>query len=112
MKNNTITINKTKFTIIKSNTRRGHNLINAYERSRKYSLEDAYKSHSAEKEWGFRECERIKGDMEGEYGRIIGFNSCFFSYAFKLPEYCVSEEGYDLGDHIIYITAAYNYIIL
>ena len=82
-------------------TKKAKNFIRRYFNSGYYTLNDCYNNYSYKKQKAYDYCISKMLQMGGENGCIIGFNSCFFTYAFqadtKLIVICpVNEYEIDL----------------
>ena len=82
---------------LNKNTQKAQRFIWEYVRTEKYNLDDCYQNYSYAKERAFDYCINKQNKLGGYDGRIIGYNTCFFSYAFmtednKLIVICPSNE--------------------
>lgn len=85
-------------------TKRQQSIINSYNRSNMYSLNDAYKSYSVYKA---RAEQSILNEMQknGGWGyRILGANSCQFSCAYLINN---KDDG---NIKIVYHTASNRFV--
>ena len=67
-------------------TQKAKNYIRAYKNSTNYRLEDCYNNYSYAKEKAFDYCINKMQEMGGCGGFIIGYNTCFFSFAFVVND--------------------------
>lgn len=58
------------------------NLQKRYTLSSWTDLRDCYKTPSQYKIWAYDDCELINAYFYGGLGKIIGFNTCMFTYGF------------------------------
>lgn len=84
-------------TKLKRNTQKAKRFIKEYWTSSRYNLYDCYQNYSYAKAKAFDYCVNKMVKMSGYDGRIIGYNTCFFSYAFmtgdnKLIVICPTNE--------------------
>ena len=91
-------------TPIRSSTKRGGIMANAYERSDTCSIYEQYVRPSAYKIAAFDRCRKMCADLDGRGLRITGGNCMQFSAAFR----CVID-GQEV---IIYLTKDNNYVII
>ena len=88
---------KTKMTKLKRNTQKARRFIKEYWTSSRYNLDECYNNYSNAKYNAYKYCINKKDKMNGYDGRIISYNTCFFSYAFmtndnKLIVICPTNE--------------------
>ena len=67
-------------------TKKAKNFIRAYQNSTNYRLEHCYNNYSYAKEKAFDYCINKMQEMGGSDGYIIGYNTCFFSFAFEVND--------------------------
>ena len=83
-------------TKLNKTTQKAKNYIRSYQNSTNYRLDDCYNNYSYAKERAFDYCINKMQEMGGKYGCIIGYNTCFFTFAFevndKLIVICPSNE--------------------
>ena len=84
-------------TKLKRNTQKAKGFIGEYRNSNCCTLDDCYNNYSYAKQRAYDYCINKMQKMGGYDGRIIGYNTCFFSYAFmtgdnKLIVICPTNE--------------------
>lgn len=80
---------------INNNTKQAERYIDAYNRSKMYDLQDAYKKPSTRKTRANYEC-RMMMESEGGHGyKIIAHNSSFFTVAWIAGNALRVETAYD-----------------
>ena len=82
---------------LNKNTQKAQRFIWEYIKAEKYNLDDCYNNYSYAKERAYDYCINKMQKMDGNNGRIISYNCCFFSYAFmtddnKLIVICPTNE--------------------
>ena len=73
-------------TKLKRNTQKARRFIKDYWTSSNYNLDDCYNNYSYAKQNAFDYCISKMQKMGGYDGRIIGYNTSFFSYAFMTED--------------------------
>ena len=73
-------------------TQKAKRFIRAYQNSTNYRLEDCYNNYSYAKERAFDYCINKMEKMGGSYGCIIGYNTCFFTFAFEVNDKGGNED--------------------
>ena len=71
---------------LNKNTQKAKRFIREYRNSNCCTLDDCYQNYSYAKERAFDYCINKMQKMGGSCGYIIGYNTCFFSFAFVLGE--------------------------
>ena len=80
---------------IKNTSKKAQAYINAYNRSRMYDLQDAYRTPSTRKTRANYNC-RMMMESEGGHGyKIIGYNSSFFTVAWIAGDALRIETAYN-----------------
>lgn len=72
---------------ISAKSKLGQHFVEAYNRSTKLALKDAYAKPSAAKQTAFRRCRQICEAEDGHRLRIIGANCQAFTVAFKVNDF-------------------------
>ena len=67
-------------------TQKAKRFIREYRNSNKVRLEDCYNNYSYAKDRAFDYCINKMQEMGGSGGFIIGYNTCFFSFAFVVND--------------------------
>lgn len=71
---------------IYAQTKKGQGYINAYNRSRNYSLSDCYDRPSTAKTWAEYYCRQQMQQEEGTGFKIVGYNCMQFSAGWQTAE--------------------------
>ena len=72
---------------ISAKSKLGQHFVEAYNRSTKRTLEDAYAKPSAAKQTAFRRCRQIYNTEKGHHFRIVNANRQTFTVAFEIKDY-------------------------
>lgn len=89
---------------ISTKSKLGQHFVEAYNRSTKRTLEDAYAKPSAAKQAAFECCQRECKAEKGRRFRIIAANCQAFTVAFEIKDYFGATK-------LRVITRCYDYII-
>ncbi len=71
---------------LNNNTKKAKRFIREYRNSNCCTLEDCYNNYSYAKEKAFDYCINKMQEMGGFGGFIIGYNTCFFTFAFVVND--------------------------
>ena len=71
---------------INKDTQKAKSFIREYRNSNCCTLDDCYNKYSYAKEKAFNYCINKMQEMGGQAGCIIGYNTCFFSFAFEVND--------------------------
>ena len=68
------------------NKKKAKRFIREYRNSNCCTLDDCYNNYSYAKEKAFDYCINKMQEMGGQVGCIIGYNTCFFTFAFEVND--------------------------
>ena len=71
---------------LNKNTKQAKRFIREYQNSTNYNLDDCYNNYSYAKQKAFDYCINKMQEMGGQCGYIIGYNTCFFTFAFVVND--------------------------
>ena len=80
---------------INNNTKQAERYINAYNRSKMYNLQDAYRTPSTRKTRADYNCRMMMQSEGGHNYKIIGYNSSFFTVAWIAGNALRIETAYN-----------------
>ena len=90
---------------ISANSKRGRHFVEAYEKSTKRSLHDAYAKPSASKRDAFKRCQQKCEAENGDHLKIISAGRQFFTVAFEVQNMFGAAE-------LRVITKEHDYLII
>lgn len=71
---------------LNKDTQKAKRFIREYRNSNCTTLRDCYNNYSYAKQKAFDYCINKMEKMGGKYGCIIGYNCCFFTFAFEVND--------------------------
>ena len=91
-------------TILSANSKRGQQFVEAYDKSTKHTLKDAYTKPSKAKQEAFKRCQAVCERENGDRLRVISAGRQFFTVAFEVQ----NSQG---ATELRVITKEHDYLI-